>query len=75
MNNVNVSRESCKETDMNKSDSEVDSSMYSLHTENRRRETVDLRNLLKDKISKNETFFSFEIVSKEMNNEPYQMFV
>lgn len=52
-----------------------DPSVYSLGTKNHSCEIMDLRQLLKDKMSKNEIFYSFEIVSVKMPSLFYQRFV
>lgn len=46
-----------------RNDSKDDPSTCGIRTENNRKTIVDLRQSLRDKISKNEIFYSFEIVS------------
>lgn len=66
---------SVKKSGTDKSDAEDDSPTCSFPTENRRREIVDLRRLLRDKISKHEIFYSFEVVSRKQSDTCYQRFV
>lgn len=65
----------CERSDTDRDDSQDDSSVYSLGTKNHSCEIMDLRQLLKDKMSKNEIFYSFEIVSVKMPSLFYQRFV
>ncbi|XP_014477208.1 PREDICTED: methylenetetrahydrofolate reductase [Dinoponera quadriceps] len=62
-----------KKRDTDRNDIEDDSpTTCNLRTENRHREIVDLRRSLRDKISKHEIFYSFEIVSRKESGTSYQ---
>lgn len=61
-------------TDKNESEDD-DSPMYSSCIENRSLQFVNLRQSIKDKISKSEIFYSFEIVSGRKPKTFYQRFV
>lgn len=75
MRNFISAEEKCEDSDADKSDNENDPSMYSLRTGNLRREIVDLRHSLKDKIDRNKVFCSFEVVTTKKSGTFYQRFV
>lgn len=51
------------------------SAVYNPRIENPSRHFVDLRQSIKDKINRNEIFYSFEIVSVKKSKTSYQRFV
>lgn len=64
-----------KDNDTDRNDVEDNSPTCSFRTGNHHREIMDLRRLLRDKISKHEIFYSFEVVSRKKTNTFYQRFV
>lgn len=65
----------CERSNTDKNESEDDSPTYSSLVENRPLEFTDLRQSIKDKITKSEIFYSFEIVSGKKSKAFYQRFV
>lgn len=64
-----------REMNADRNESENDTFTHSSHIENRPFQFVDLRQSIKDKISKSEIFYSFEIVSVRKPKTFYQRFV
>ncbi|KYN27792.1 Methylenetetrahydrofolate reductase [Trachymyrmex cornetzi] len=69
MRNLILENDMCERNDADGNDNP---STSDVHIENPRKTVVDLRQLLKDKISKNEIFCSFEIVSTRKSGAFYQ---
>jgi len=67
MRNLILEKDMCE-----RSDADGNDSTSTFHTENPHKMIVDLRQLLKDKIRKNEIFCSFEIVSTRKSDEFYR---
>ncbi|XP_072762449.1 methylenetetrahydrofolate reductase (NADPH) [Anoplolepis gracilipes] len=62
----------CEKSNTDRNESEDDPSTYSSHIENRPLQFVDLRQSIKDKISRREIFYSLEIVSMRKPKTFYQ---
>lgn len=75
MRNLIFEEDTGEGNDIDRDDNQDDPSMYRFDAENHSREIVDLRQSLKDKMSRNEIFYSFEIVSMMKPSLFYQRFV
>lgn len=70
-----ILEDTCERGNTDRNDIKDNSSTCGLYTENNHKMIVDLRELLRDKISKNEIFYSYEIVSTKKSGAFYRRFV